>query len=112
MNKRNDLKLIIAQFVTVLIFTVIIVFIIVNANILFADYLLAIIVKLFSFYILISAWEDLVKNIYKKDVNLTKKESDKEDDTTTTEGDDDNENDDNIDYTPRVDDDILNDNEN
>lgn len=107
MKKRKDLKLIIAQFITVLIFTVMMAFVITNANTLFADYLLAIIVKLFSFYILISVWEDLFKNIYKKDVNLAKKESNKEDDTTTTEGDD--ENDDDIDYTPRVDDDILDD---
>lgn len=41
----------------------------------------------------------------KKDVNLTKKESDKEDDIITIEGGDSN--DDSIDYTPRVDDDIL-----
>lgn len=107
MNRRKDLKLIITQFITVLIFTVIMAFIIVNANILFTDYLLAIIVKLFSFYILISVWEDLVKNINKKNANLAKKESNKEDDIITTEGGDNN--DDSIDYAPRVDDDILND---
>lgn len=107
MNKRKDLKLIITQFITVLIFTVIMMFIIANANILFSDYLLAILVKLFSFYILISVWEDLAKNMCKKDVNLTKKESDKEDDIITIEGGDSN--DDSIDYTPRVDDDILDD---